>query len=223
MDETGARRPDEIRREVCSQLLWDTRVDESDIDVEVKDGKVILKGLVPTYLDLWEAEDDAYAVEGVRYVENRLKVSLPPNWPVPGDGDIAIKLRSLLEWNPNIDARNVDICVERGQVTLMGSVDSIWQKHTAARIAEDVSGVTGVNNELRVEPAAAADSDIRTDILSSFMRNPLIDASLMNVHVKSGVVTLSGTVHDYYAYRTAEEISRFTRGVMDVNNNLVIA
>jgi osmotically-inducible protein OsmY len=224
MTEIGEKKPEEIRREVYSQLVWDTRVDESDIDVEVKDGKVILKGVVPTYLDLWEAEDDAYSVEGVRYVENRLKVSLQQGFPVPGDGDIASKVRSLLEWNPNIDARGIDISVERGLVTLMGSVDSIWQKYNAGRIAEDVSGVMGVNNELRVEPpTAATDEDIRTDIISSLIRNTFIDAGMVNVYVKHGVVTLSGTVHDYYAYRTAEDISRSTRGVVDANNNLVIA
>jgi osmotically-inducible protein OsmY len=220
----GEKRPEEIKREVYSQLVWDTRVNESDIDVEVKDGKVVLKGLVPTYLDLWEAEDDAYAVEGVRYVENRLKVSPPPNFPVPGDGDIASKLGSLLEWNPNIDARDIDISVERGLVTLRGSVDSIWQKYNAGRIAEDVYGVMGVNNELKVEPAApVTDEDIRTDVISSLIRNSFIDAGMVYVYVKNCVVTLSGTVHDYYAYRTAEDISRYTRGVVDVNNNLVIA
>src|SRR5512133_1639498 len=133
MTEIGEKRPEEIRREVFSQLVWDTRVDESDIDVEVKDGKVILKGMVPTYLDLWEAEDDAYAVDGVRYVENRLKVSPQPSFPVPSDADIATKVRSLLQWNPNIDARDIDVSVDRGLVTLMGKVDSIWQKVNAER------------------------------------------------------------------------------------------
>jgi osmotically-inducible protein OsmY len=218
------KKPEEIRHEVYSQLIWDTRVNESGIDVEVKDGKVILKGMVPTYLDLWEAEDDAYAVEGVRYVENRLKVSPPPDFPVPGDADIASKLYSLLEWNPNIDARGVDISVDRGLVTLGGFVESVWQKYDAGRIAEDVSGVVGVVNELKVEPrTAVTDEDIRTDIISSLFRNSSIDAGMVNVHVKSCVVTLSGTVHDYYAYRSAEDISRSTRGAVDVNNNLVIA
>jgi osmotically-inducible protein OsmY len=224
MTEISEKKPEEIKNEVYSQLVWDTRVNESDIDVEVKDGKVVLKGVVPSYLDLWEAEDDAYAVEGVRYVENRLKVAPPPNFPVPGDADIASKLYSLLEWNPNIDARHIDIGVGRGMVTLRGSVDSIWQKYNAGRIAEDVSGVVGVRNELKVEPAqAVTDEDIRTDVIASLVRNSFIDASMVNVHVMHYVVTLSGTVHDYYAYRTAEDISRSTRGVVDVNNNLVIA
>ncbi|HNY64231.1 MAG TPA: BON domain-containing protein [Deltaproteobacteria bacterium] len=224
MAEGSERKPEEIRQEVYSQLVWDTRVNASDIDVEVKDGKVILKGLVPSYLDVWEAEDDAYAIEGVRYVENRLKVSPPPHFPVPGDPEIASKVRSLLEWNPNIDARGIDISVDRGLVTLMGTVESIWQKHSAGRIAEDVAGVVGVNNEISVEPSVAVtDEDIRTDIIGTLVRNSFIDAGMVNVHVKHCVVTLSGTVHDYYAYRTAEEISRSTQGVKDVNNNLVIA
>ncbi len=224
MTHSGERRPEEIKKDVYSQLVWDTRVNESDIDVEVSDGKVVLSGLVPTYPDLLEAEDDAYAVSGVRYVDNRLKVSYPPFSPTPGDAEIAAKVRSLLEWNPNIDATKIDISVDCGQVSLKGAVESIWQKYNAERTIENVRGVMGVRNRLKVDPPrAVTDEDIRTDILSSLVRNSFPDVNLVNVHVKDFVVTLSGTVHDYSTCRLAEDIARYTNGVVEVNNNLVIA
>lgn len=224
MVHSGERKPEEIKEDVYSQLIWDTRVNESGISVEVSDGKVVLTGRVPTYPDLLEAEDDAYAVSGVRYVDNRLEVTYPTSFPTPRDPEVASKVLSLLEWNPNIDSKKINVSVECGQVTLAGSVGSLWQKHNAERITENVSGVIGVKNQLKVEPSrAVTDEDIRTDILSSLVRNSFPDVSMVNVHVKNFVVTLSGTVQDYLAYRAAEDIAGYTNGVVDVNNNLVIA
>ncbi len=224
MVRSGERKPEEIKKDVYSQLIWDTRVNESDINVEVSDGKVVLTGLVPTCPDRLEAEDDAYAVSGVRYVDNGLRVSYPPSFPTPRDPDIASKVRSLLEWNPNIDSKRIDVAVDCGQVTLMGSVGSIWQKYNAEHITENVSGVIGVRNQLKVEPPrTVTDEDIRTDIISSLVRNSFPDVTMVNVHVKDSIVTLSGTVNDYFECRTAEDIARYTNGVVDVNNNLVIA
>jgi osmotically-inducible protein OsmY len=40
--------------------------------------------------------------------------------------------------------------------------------------------------------------------------------------VSGGVVTLTGTVGDYFAFRTAEDIAKFTSGVVDVHNDLII-
>jgi osmotically-inducible protein OsmY len=224
MAQKETKRQEEIKRDVYSQLIWDGRVNESAIDVDVLDGKVVLTGAVPTYSDLLEAEEDAYAVSGVRHVENRLKVSPAPSYPVPGDDEIASKLKSLLQWNQDIDAERIDIAVDDGLVTLMGTVDSIWQKYHAEHIAENVPGVLGVGNRLVVHPIRRfSDEDIRLNILSSLDRNASIDTSMVNIYVKHGIVTLSGTVADYQAYRTAEEIARYTNGVVDVNNNLVIA
>lgn len=224
MAQKETRRQEEIRKDVYSQLVWDGRVNESDIDVDVSDGKVILTGVVPTYSDLLEAEEDAYTVSGVRYVDNRLRVSPAAACPVPGDDEISSKLRSLLQWNQDIDAERIDIAADNGLVTLMGTVDSIWQKYHAEHIAENVPGVVGVSNRLVVEPTRRfSDEDIRLNILNSIDRNASIDLSMVNIYVRHGIVTLSGTVADYQAYRTAEEIARYTNGVVDVNNNLVIA
>lgn len=40
---------------------------------------------------------------------------------------------------------------------------------------------------------------------------------------KDGVVTVSGQVTNWYAYRTAKDIARYTQGVKEVINNLKIA
>ncbi len=57
-----------------------------------------------------------------------------------------------------LDARDVDIVVARGEVTLRGSVPSRWAKREAEDVSESVSGVQDVHNELRVTQPGASPS-----------------------------------------------------------------
>lgn len=219
------RRPEDIRRDVYSQLAWDNRVGHTNIIVKVTDdGTVILSGMVSSHADLVEAEEDAYTVSGVRRVENRLAVSLPPEYPVPGDEDIAAQIENLLRWNPTIDASRIDVVVTNGILTLVGSVDSIWQKYRGEHLAEDIAGVISVDNRLEVRPVGeVSDEDIRRDIIATLARNAFIDASNISVSVENGVVTLSGVVENHLAQRTALDIAHNTNGVVDVHDHLKTA
>lgn len=48
-----------------------------------------------------------------------------------------------------LDASHIAVSVERGEVTLSGTVESREAKHRAERIVEDISGVAHVQNNLR--------------------------------------------------------------------------
>lgn len=50
----------------------------------------------------------------------------------------------------DIDASDIEVTVENGEVTLTGTVDSRWTKRHAAEIIDDMSGVHDVHNQLRV-------------------------------------------------------------------------
>ena len=52
--------------------------------------------------------------------------------------------------NPYLDASEIDITVENGDVILAGIVEDRESKKLAAEIGESVSGVTNVENRLRV-------------------------------------------------------------------------
>jgi osmotically-inducible protein OsmY len=68
-----------------------------------------------------------------------------------------------------LDASDIEVSVSQCAVTLNGSVDSRWAKHIAEDIAETVSGVTDVENNLRVRRATHTSSagttnmDLRSD------------------------------------------------------------
>ncbi len=60
-----------------------------------------------------------------------------------------------------IDATEISVALESGEVTLAGSVSSREQKRRAEFILDDVSGVRDVHNQLRVQSAAVTPQDER--------------------------------------------------------------
>lgn len=71
----GYRRSDDrIREDISDRLTDDPWLDASDIDVEVRECEVILKGEVTSREDKRRAEDLAEAISGVRNVQNHLRV-----------------------------------------------------------------------------------------------------------------------------------------------------
>lgn len=71
------RSPERIRNDVHDRLHDDPYVDASNIEVEVNQNEVILKGYVDTREAKRRAEDLVESISGVRQVENRLRVGRP--------------------------------------------------------------------------------------------------------------------------------------------------
>ena len=86
-----------------------------------------------------------------------------PDEPVVGRTNdvIAEDLLAGLEAAPEIDATEVDIDVDRGVVTLNGTVDTYAIKELAGKIAAHVDGVIEVHNHLRIRKDAGVLPDIR--------------------------------------------------------------
>ncbi len=68
-----------------------------------------------------------------------------------------------------------------------------------------------------------SDERIRELVCDDLMDDPWVDASGIEVAVKDGEVTLSGTVSDRDAKRWAEDAAEHVGGVRHVQNNLRIA
>jgi hypothetical protein len=76
----GYRRSDDrIKDDVNDRLTWHGYIDATDIQVEVNDGVVTLKGLVENRRQKRMAEDAAESIPGVEDVENQLKLR-NQNW-----------------------------------------------------------------------------------------------------------------------------------------------
>ncbi|MDQ3281265.1 MAG: BON domain-containing protein [Acidobacteriota bacterium] len=73
----------------------------------------------------------------------------PKNWR-PSDERIRDTVNELLTDHDGIDATDVEVTVENGEVTLNGMVGSRWEKRLADDIAHSVRGVNDVHNRLRI-------------------------------------------------------------------------
>ena len=68
------RSDDRIREEVCERLTEDDYVDASGIEVNVRDGVVMLSGSVDDRMTKRRAEDVTETVSGVKDVQNQIHV-----------------------------------------------------------------------------------------------------------------------------------------------------
>jgi hypothetical protein len=75
---------------------------------------------------------------------------------------------------PGIDASDVDVRVENGEVTLEGTVGSRYEKREAEDVAERVPGVGDVHNRLRVTPSAAGRSGAAGATAHGRVRNGML-------------------------------------------------
>ena len=66
-----------LHEEVCERLTADAWVDARDVEVEVQEARVVLRGVVPQRAMKHRAEDLADAVLGVADVDNQIRVQRP--------------------------------------------------------------------------------------------------------------------------------------------------
>jgi osmotically-inducible protein OsmY len=67
-----------------------------------------------------------------------------------------------------------------------------------------------------------SDERIHEEICERLTRHPLIDASLMEVHVEKGEATLTGEVLDRRMKHMAEDVVDEVHGVKEIHNQLKV-
>lgn len=70
------------------------------------------------------------------------------------DERIREDVSEVLTRNEDVDATEIEVTVNDGIVTLAGTVDDRHAKRIAEDLAQDVSGVRDVQNQIRVQPAS---------------------------------------------------------------------
>jgi hyperosmotically inducible periplasmic protein len=145
------------------------------------------------------------------------------------DTNITTTLGAKYALDTEIDRYRIDIDVDNGVVTLRGAVSNAEQREEAERIARGTSGVKDVINELEIDttPRSAStafeDAWIVTMVNSKLALDPEVSAAQVDVDVRDGVVTLSGTVPTTAARDEAEDLARSVDGVTEVVNRIEVS
>lgn len=137
--------------------------------------------------------------------------------------------------NPYLRALDLKVSVQNGKATLTGTVEEDVNKELAKEIALGVSGITEVDNQIVVkgdyQPKPSTelsygerieDSSITAAVKSKLLWSRHTEGMATKVETRRGRVTLSGTADSAAARDTAGRLAMATRGVVSVNNQLVV-
>lgn len=142
------------------------------------------------------------------------------------DAGITKVIVASLEANEKVKARQVEVETREGYVYLTGVVDTEEARREAGRVTWRTEGVQGLENSLTVGERTVGDwvDDvmISSKVKSKLVANSEIHARNIDVSSSQGVVTLIGRVRSALVKSDAERIARATKGVTDVNNELLI-
>lgn len=105
---------------------------------------------------LYVADAEAYSSGAGAPAGRGRYTGLGPRGWRRSDERIREDVNERLTDHPDIDATDIEVRVEAGEVTLAGALESRVIKRLAEDVAESVSGVRDVRNELRVHPRAEA-------------------------------------------------------------------
>jgi osmotically-inducible protein OsmY len=224
------RSDDEIRKDVFATIDRDVYLSGLPISVSVENGVVTLKGSVANAYQKERAWSHSLLVDNVKRVENLIEVGWWENKgvrkqvPVPSNEQLKENVRDELVSDLRVsDPFEIVIEVVNGNVTLRGSVGSYYQKRLAERDAGDVVGVTWVSNLLTVKADWREDSSIQDDVQFEMDVDYTLNSQVIIIHVKDGIVMLSGDVDNFYQKMHAAEVASRVRGVRDIVNTIKVS
>lgn len=211
-----------IASDIRDALRWDTRIEPSNLHVEVLDGIVTLTGNVRLLAERNLASAAAWRVKGVRQVIDDIAVS--PS-AARTDADIAADVENALKFDNRVDLSSIVVHVHGGVVALSGVAGSTVERQAAEEDAWYTPGVIAVDNAIEVSPSKRPDdAEILAAVREALSRDArIVDATRISVAVDHGAVTLTGGVDRPDERRSAEEDAWFTAGVSTVTNHLVVS
>lgn len=209
-----------LQRKVIAELEWDPAVDSADIGVSVVDGVVTLSGYVKSYAQKLAAERAVRRVAGANAIAEELKVRYASDAKT-ADHEIAKRILDVFAWNVLLPRNKLQVKVEHGWVSLSGEVEWQYQSREAKRVAAQITGVTGVSNNISIKQELHP-SDIRKQIEEAFERQADLDARGVIVAVDGNKVTLSGQVHAWFERQAAERAAWAAPGVTQVIDRIAV-
>jgi osmotically-inducible protein OsmY len=211
---------EELQKDVMDAIKWEPLLNAAEIGVTAKDGVVTLSGIVNNYSKKAEAEHAAKNISGVNAVVEKIEIKFDSN-EKKNDNNLADEIVHSLKSKWDIPDNKIKVKVENGWITLDGELHWNYQKQTAVRSINSISGITGITNNIVIK-SEIHDGIEKKDIELALLRNWAIDDSDIKVSVEDNVVNLSGKVDSWYQKDEAGRIAWNAPGVSKVRNEIIV-
>jgi len=152
------------------------------------------------------------------------------------DADILEDVHRELQWDTRIRGAGIGVEVDRGIVTLTGTVGSYAEKDAAEEAAHRVRGVQDVANDMAVKLAGMRgyagtddsdtqqhiDTEIAAELREVLSEDPMLAKEHIESTVSHGSVRLTGQVKSWEQQVEAAFDVRRIPGVCEVTNNIIV-
>jgi osmotically-inducible protein OsmY len=145
--------------------------------------------------------------------------------PFKSDEEIQESVLDELKWDGRVLATDVGVEVNKGVVTLTGTVDSYAKRLAAQEAAHRVMGVLDVANDIQIhvpESVGRNDTEIAQAVRQAMEWNVFVPQERIHSTVSKGLVTLSGTVSRWAQRDEAQRAVATLLGVVSVINNIQV-
>jgi osmotically-inducible protein OsmY len=130
-----------------------------------------------------------------------------------------------LRWDSRIGSTRVGVDVDKGVVTLTGTVENFAKKHAATEAAHRVAGVLDVANDVQVHLPGSpgrTDTEIARAVRSALEWDVFVPDQHIRSSVSEGWVTLEGEVEFLREREDAGRVVRRLGGVRGVWNQITV-
>jgi osmotically-inducible protein OsmY len=145
--------------------------------------------------------------------------------PVSSDRELQSQILGALELEPRLGAARIGVSVRHGVATLLGAAESLGQRWTAERAAQQVWGVRAVANDIDVAAevgAARSDPAVAEAVADALSRDTNFPVHAVQAAVRDGWVSLTGAVCWPHQRMAAERAVCHLPGVRGVSNAILL-
>jgi osmotically-inducible protein OsmY len=130
-----------------------------------------------------------------------------------------------LEYEPSVEAAHIGVIVDKGVVTLTGHVATYAEKQAAIAAVRRIKDVRAIADEIEVRfpsDKETSDDEIAKRAIDILGWDTMVPSGSIQVIVRDGWVTLTGSVDWKYQKKQAEENVQKLSGVRGVINTIEI-
>ena len=141
------------------------------------------------------------------------------------DVEIRKDVLDELAWQPTINETEIGVIVEKGVVTLTGTVDSYAKKLAAEGAVKGVKGVRAIADDIEVKYGSdykKSDKEIAKASADALKWNYSVPEDKVTIKVDNGWVYLNGEVQWSYQKEAAKNAIQNLIGVRGVSNSISI-